>query len=70
MATNPFESDDESYLALVNDEGQYSLWPQRIDVPDGWRVAFGAATRGECLSYIEEVWQDMRPTSLIARSGA
>ena len=69
MATNPFESDDESYLALVNGEGQYSLWPRRIDVPDGWNVAFGAATRGECLGYIEEVWQDMRPKSLTARSG-
>jgi MbtH protein len=70
VATNPFESDDERYLALVNDEGQYSLWPHRIDVPDGWHVAFGAATRGECLSHIEEAWQDMRPKSLIARSGS
>lgn len=70
VATNPFESDEGSYLALINEEGQYSLWPQGIDVPDGWSVAFGEASRGECLSYIEDTWRDMRPKSLIARSGS
>ncbi|MFC9157343.1 MbtH family NRPS accessory protein, partial [Streptomyces bauhiniae] len=27
MATNPFEDDGADYYVLVNDEGQYSLWP-------------------------------------------
>ena len=27
MATNPFEDEDGRYYALINDEGQYSLWP-------------------------------------------
>ncbi|NUR05135.1 MAG: MbtH family NRPS accessory protein, partial [Streptomyces sp.] len=30
----------------------------------GWRVAFGEATRAECLEYVEENWTDMRPRSL------
>lgn len=65
MATNPFEDEDASYLVLVNEEGQYSLWPVFADVPDGWAVTFGEAGRQECLDYIEENWTDMRPKSLI-----
>jgi MbtH protein len=63
--TNPFEDPDASYLVLVNDEGQHSLWPVFADVPDGWQVTFGEAGRQECLDFIEESWTDMRPNSLI-----
>ncbi|SED19230.1 MbtH-like protein [Streptomyces melanosporofaciens] len=27
MSTNPFEDPEGTYLVLVNDEGQHSLWP-------------------------------------------
>ncbi|WP_246647356.1 MbtH family protein [Rhizobium laguerreae] len=49
---------------MVNDEGQHSLWPATIDVPTGWSTAFGPADRTECLSYIEESWNDIRPFSI------
>ncbi|MBY3425243.1 MbtH family protein [Rhizobium laguerreae] len=62
--TNPFDSADHEFLALVNDEGQHSLWPATIDVPTGWSTAFGPADRTECLSYIEESWNDIRPFSI------
>ena len=32
---NPFEDPDASYRALVNHEGQHSLWPAAQPVPDG-----------------------------------
>ena len=67
--TNPFEDQDASYVVLVNDEGQHSLWPVFADVPDGWRVVFGEAGREECLGFIEESWRDMRPQSLIEAMG-
>jgi MbtH protein len=67
--TNPFEDPDASYVVLVNDEGQHSLWPVLVDVPDGWRVIFGEAVRQECLDFIEEFWRDMRPKSLIEAMG-
>ncbi len=35
---NPFENADGTYLVLINEEGQYSLWPGFIDVPSGWTV--------------------------------
>jgi MbtH protein len=63
--TNPFEDEDASYLVLVNDEGQYSLWPAMLDVPGGWSVDFGENTRQACLDHIEKVWTDMRPKSLV-----
>ncbi|ROO88885.1 MbtH protein [Actinocorallia herbida] len=64
MATNPFENDEATYLVLVNDEGQYSLWPTFAEVPAGWTVAKAADTRQACLDHITEHWTDMRPRSL------
>lgn len=63
--TNPFEDADGTYLVLMNDENQYSLWPAFIDVPAGWRVAHFHDTRQACLDYIDTRWTDMRPQSLI-----
>ena len=67
--TNPFENPDGRYLALVNDEGQYSLWPVFLDVPEGWSVAHEEDTRDACLEFIERTWTDMRPRSLIESMG-
>ena len=63
--TNPFDDDSGTFLVLVNDEGQHSLWPVFADVPDGWKVIFGEDGRQECLDFIEKSWTDMRPKSLI-----
>jgi MbtH protein len=65
VPTNPFEDEDGRYYALINDEGQYSLWPVFVDVPEGWTIVHGEDTRKACLDYIEENWTDMRPKSLI-----
>lgn len=64
MTTNPFEDEAGRYLVLVNDEGQHSLWPEGIDVPAGWRPAFGPAGRSECLAHVEATWTDLRPAGL------
>jgi len=63
--TNPFEDPDALYLVLVNDEGQHSLWPASIAVPDGWAIAHDEDSRSNCLEYVEDHWADMRPRSLI-----
>jgi MbtH protein len=62
--SNPFENPDGTYLVLVNDEGQHSLWPEFVDVPAGWTVTFGPAARQPCLDHVEANWTDMRPASL------
>jgi MbtH protein len=65
MSTNPFDDEDGTFHALVNDEGQYSLWPTFVPVPDGWTVQHGPATRQACLDHIEQHWTDLRPRSLV-----
>ena len=64
MSTNPFDDETGTFLVLVNDEEQHSLWPTFADVPARWQKAFGEASRAECLAYVEEHWTDMRPKSL------
>ncbi|WP_272492966.1 MbtH family protein [Streptomyces noursei] len=63
--TNPFEDENGEYLVLINDEGQYSLWPTFIDVPAGWKTVKGKDNRQACLDFIDENWTDMRPNSLV-----
>ena len=65
MSGNLFDDAEGSFLVLTNAEGQHSLWPQAIAVPEGWTVVFGSAPRQDCLDYVEANWTDMRPKSLI-----
>ncbi|WP_441247690.1 MbtH family protein [Kitasatospora sp. McL0602] len=62
---NPFDDPGAVYVVLVNDEGQFSLWPEFAEVPDGWRIAHRAAARATCIEFIEGNWTDMRPASLV-----
>jgi MbtH protein len=62
---NPFDDPDGTYLALMNDEGQYSLWPAFDEVPAGWTIVNPQDSREACLDYINQHWTDMRPRSLI-----
>jgi MbtH protein len=62
---NPFEDPDGTYLVLVNDEGQHSLWPSFVEVPAGWTIALPETSRQACIEYIDTNWTDMRPKSLI-----
>ncbi|MBM7169926.1 MbtH family protein [Streptomyces sp. G44] len=62
---NPFDDENGTFLVLVNDENQHSLWPSFAEVPAGWKTVFGEETRKACLDYIEENWTDLRPKSLI-----
>ena len=64
MSTNPFDDEAGTFLVVVNDEDQHSLWPAFADLPAGWRKVFGEASRAESLAYVEEHWTDIRPKSL------
>jgi MbtH protein len=65
--TNPFEDDDAIYHVLINNEGQYSLWPSFKEVPSGWTIVRESDSRTACLAYINQHWTDMRPKSLVER---
>jgi MbtH protein len=63
--TNPFDDEEGMFFVLVNDEGQYSLWPAFADIPAGWESVYGEESHANCLAFIEEHWTDMRPRSLV-----
>jgi MbtH protein len=56
--------DHRTYLVVVNDEEQYSIWPKDEQIPTGWRAVGKEGKKPECLRHIEQVWTDMRPLSL------
>ena len=68
--TNSFEDNNGTFLVLVNDENQHSLWPEFAEVPAGWKRVLGPEQRQSCLDYVEQHWTDMRPASLAALDNA
>lgn len=58
------EEDTTIYRVVVNEEEQYSIWPDYREIPFGWRDVGKSGPKQECLDYIKEVWTDMRPLSL------
>ena len=64
--SSPDTEDGTLYDVVVNDELQYSIWPADREPPLGWSRAGTTGTKQDCLSYIDEVWTDMRPASLRA----
>ncbi|MDB5692876.1 MAG: MbtH family protein [Alphaproteobacteria bacterium] len=61
--------DTNIYMAVVNDEEQYSIWPANRELPPGWRDAGKHGLKADVLAWIEEVWTDMRPLSLRKKMG-
>ena len=62
--SNPFENENGLYKVLINEEGQYSMWPSFLAIPKGWSVAFGEDSRKSCLDYINEKWTNLQPNSI------
>jgi len=58
------DEDTTVYMAVVNHEEQYSIWPEGRELPLGWSDAGKHGSKAEVLAWIEEVWTDMRPLSL------
>lgn len=54
------------FRVLVNESGQFSMWPLHKDAPAGWSDAGQAGSREECLAAIREAWTDLRPAHLRA----
>jgi MbtH protein len=63
MSTQDIQT-EATFEVVLNDEEQYSIWPVEKAMPPGWKKAGKQGPKEECLSYIKEVWTDMRPLSL------
>lgn len=57
-------TNDLTYLVVLNDEEQYSIWREDRQLPAGWRAEGKRGTKDECLAHIDGVWTDMRPLSV------
>jgi MbtH protein len=65
MSTSCFDREDETFIVLVNQEEQYSIWPHWKAVPGGWRAVDGV--RGDkptVCAWVDQAWIDMLPLSL------
>jgi MbtH protein len=60
----------KQFMVLNSDEGKYSIWLSNKEIPCGWRASGKGGTKEECLSYVRNVWTDMRPISLRAAMGS
>ncbi|HET9894641.1 MAG TPA: MbtH family NRPS accessory protein [Streptosporangiaceae bacterium] len=58
------DDDDRQYVVVRNHEEQYSIWPDDRPVPAGWEKAGPRGLKHDCISFIDQVWTDMRPKSL------
>jgi MbtH protein len=67
---NDETEDTRTYIAVVNQEEQYSIWLAHKPIPAGWRDAGKTGTKTECLDHIAAVWTDMRPLSLRQKMAA
>lgn len=53
-----------NFIVVKNDNEQYSIWPEKKDLPQGWHKLNISGSKEKCLEYIESVWIDLRPLSL------
>lgn len=58
------QEDTRQYKVVVNHEEQYSIWLAERELPLGWNEVGKSGLKSECLTYIREIWTDMRPLSL------
>jgi MbtH protein len=58
---NPFDDQSGMFVVLINDQGQYSLWPAAAEIPAGWSIACEQDGRDACIEYVAKNWTDMRP---------
>ncbi|WP_265197974.1 MbtH family protein [Aureitalea sp. L0-47] len=61
--------EDSIYYVVINHEEQYSIWPKKLAIPEGWRATDFSGKLYPCVKYIKKVWTDMRPLSLQNRRG-
>jgi amino acid adenylation domain-containing protein/thioester reductase-like protein len=63
---DPGNTTQDAFTVVVNDAGQFSLWPASADLPDGWRRRSDAMSRSACLDTITGAWQDITPARVRA----
>ncbi|MEY3739936.1 MAG: hypothetical protein RLZZ192_612 [Pseudomonadota bacterium] len=64
VRVDAYTIDGDRFKVIVNDEEQYSIWPEQKAIPAGWHDKGFAGSKAEVTEYIDQHWTDMRPASL------
>jgi MbtH protein len=64
VRVNAYTIDGDLFKVIINDEEQYSIWPEQKETPAGWREVGFTGSKVEVSAYIDQHWTDMRPLSL------
>lgn len=57
------------YRVLRSGQGPYAIWPEGLDVPNGWSLVGEPASSSECRTTVEHLWTELQPPfALGARS--
>ena len=64
---HPFDQSEAMTCVLKNRHQQYSVWPARTTIPDGWEVIAGPETLEQCLNWLENNGDTLRPAPLTVR---
>lgn len=54
----------KNFNVVINDNKQYSIWPEELVIPNGWYKDGFSGIKEECLQYIKEVWTDLNPNEV------
>ncbi len=55
---------NQTYIVLINDDQQLSIWTNDREIPAGWRAEGFSGSKSECIDHINSTWTDLRPTRL------
>ncbi len=64
VRVDAYTIDGDRFKVIINDEEQYSIWPEQKAIPAGWHEKGFAGSKAEVTEYIDQHWTDMRPASL------
>ena len=70
VRVDAYTIDGDRFKVIVNDEEQYSIWPEQKAIPAGWHDKGFAGSKAEVTENIDQHWTDMRPASLRKAMGA
>src|ERR1700744_1457199 len=65
----PGHSPGHVHIVVINDPGQYAIWPAGPAVPAGWRARSGPLPLSACRDLVAQAWPDIIPAGLTFAGG-
>ncbi|MGV7094173.1 MbtH family protein [Siccibacter turicensis] len=59
--SNPFDDPQGRFFILANTRQQFSLWPERCALPDGWQQVCDPQPQEACFRWLEQHRERLQP---------